>query len=80
MQVCIINARTGGTLVTLDFSGPPVGMAFASSAGEEESAADPVLEHMLSVNVNHATLMVCRVSHLDRCDTQVVSSLEPSAT
>ena len=36
-------------------------LTWASSAGEEESAADPVLEQTLSVNINHNTLLVCRV-------------------
>ena len=61
LQVCLLNAHTGETLKVLDFKGPPLGLAWASMAGEEEATADPVLEKTLSVNINHSTLVVCRV-------------------
>ena len=54
-------AHTGETLKVLDFKGPPSSLLWADSAGEEEAAGDPVLEHTLAVNVAGQTLLICRV-------------------
>lgn len=65
VQVTVVYAHTGETLKVLDFKGPPSSLLWADSAGEEEAAGDPVLEHTLAVNVAGQTLLICRVGVLD---------------